>query len=422
MAAAADCYRELGKRRRSRRNRSVGKARSSSRRGRAAEALSSAREAITRSRALSSPVTSSRWPSTCARPSRSWTRAPRRHSPGRVARSSSQSRSTDTEARVSALGTLGLRNALQGLHNGRTRELEEALALARQAELENQIGRAYVFLGMAVVPASGHLLRCGDRSRLRSRFCEETRPRCSGNDVLLAMRGLARAGGGAAGTPTNATASQVLARNVQPLYACRCSSSSGFVRARRGDPDAWTPLERSGRARRAKQDSCGGSSPVAAAKAEAAWLERKPEVIRRGDGDARSIVALERHALMAGRRARILAQPSGHRCRRHSTDAREPVSRASCKATGIALPRTVDRSRVPLPSGACASPREMTSALLRRFRGAERASEHVPPQTSSPVDCGSAASDVARGPRATTARQSAQDSRAREIGRPRASS
>ena len=52
------------------------------------------------------------------------------------------------EAYVSALGTLGALRALRGSSAGRA-QLERSLELATEAGLENQVGRAYLFLGMA---------------------------------------------------------------------------------------------------------------------------------------------------------------------------------------------------------------------------------------------------------------------------------
>ena len=194
-----------------------------------------------------------------------------------------------TEARVSALGALGLREALQGSHEGRT-QIEEALALAQEAELENQIGRAYVFLGMA---ASRERSLAAMRRSLTPAlaFCEE-RDLDAWDDVLLAMRGWLELEEGD-WNAANATASQVLARNCN-LSTLQMLVVLGLLRARRGDPDAWTPLNRAGEL----ADETGQlwwTSQVAAAKAEVAWLERKPDVIAEATETA-FVVALERRA------------------------------------------------------------------------------------------------------------------------------
>jgi len=194
-----------------------------------------------------------------------------------------------TEGRVSALGTLGLREALQGSREGRKR-IEEALALARTAELENQVGRAFVFLGMA---ASRERSLAAMRRALTPAlaFCEE-RDLDVWDDILVAMRGWLELEEGD-WDATNATASQVLARNCN-LSTLQMLVIVGLLRARRGDPDPWTPLNRAGEL----ADETGQlwwTSQVAAAKAETAWLERKPGVISEATETA-FVVALERRA------------------------------------------------------------------------------------------------------------------------------
>ncbi len=179
--------------------------------------------------------------------------APRRHSLWARRALELAEQVGSTEARVSALGTLGLRDALQGSHEGRT-QIEEALALARRAELENQVGRAYVFLGMA---ASRERSLAAMRRSLTPAlaFCEE-RDLDAWDDVLLAMRGWLELEEGN-WDATNVTASQVLARNCS-LSTLQMLVILGLLRARRGDPDAWTPLNRAGELARRSQDSCGG--------------------------------------------------------------------------------------------------------------------------------------------------------------------
>src|SRR5207247_3646544 len=54
----------------------------------------------------------------------------------------------DEEVYVSAVASLGASEALHGDPDGR-RKLEQSLALATEGGLDNQVGRAYVLLGMA---------------------------------------------------------------------------------------------------------------------------------------------------------------------------------------------------------------------------------------------------------------------------------
>jgi DNA-binding CsgD family transcriptional regulator/tetratricopeptide (TPR) repeat protein len=178
-----------------------------------------------------------------------------------------------TDARVTALGTLGLSEALSGSPGGLA-QLERALSLAQAEGLESQVGRTFVFLGMAasrersLSRMRGHVLAALD-------FCEE-RDLDVWDDILLAMRGwLELEEGDWDGAA--ATVTRVLARNCV-LSSAQANIVLGLLRARRGDPDPWTPLARASEiAERAEQ--LWWTTQVASAQAEAAWLEGRPDVV-----------------------------------------------------------------------------------------------------------------------------------------------
>ena len=181
-------------------------------------------------------------------------------------------RISDPEATVIALATVGVAEALRGA--GGADKLEQALALAREHALPYQEGRVHIYRGMA--GCRGRSLDQMDRAREAGQaFCDENDVLASSR-YLLAMRSwieLERGHWDEAGE----TASRVL--------SLRCAMSCvqarivlALLRARRGDPDPWTPLaaaepvvERSGQ--------LWWQWQLAAAKAEAAWLEGRPEAI-----------------------------------------------------------------------------------------------------------------------------------------------
>jgi DNA-binding CsgD family transcriptional regulator/tetratricopeptide (TPR) repeat protein len=179
----------------------------------------------------------------------------------------------DREVYISALGSLGASEALRGEAEGR-RKLEQALSLATAGGLVNQIGRTYVLLGMAA---------CRERSleNMAARvypalaFCEEHDLAVWGR-ILLAMKSWLELEQGAWDHAADTT-SLVLSQQCT-LSSLQAQVVLGLLRARRGDPDPWTPLAEADRVAQATTQ-LWWTSQVAAAQAEAAWLEGRPEKI-----------------------------------------------------------------------------------------------------------------------------------------------
>jgi hypothetical protein len=144
----------------------------------------------------------------------------------------------DVEASVSALGSLGAIESLRGSPEG-TVKLERALETAVQNELHFQAGRAYLYLGMAGCRARS--LGAMERVALTGRaYCEEHGVLGLGR-YLLAMRSwieLERGDWDEAAT----TVSLVLSEQCT-LSSAQARIVLGLLRARRGDPDPWTPLD-----------------------------------------------------------------------------------------------------------------------------------------------------------------------------------
>jgi DNA-binding CsgD family transcriptional regulator len=178
-----------------------------------------------------------------------------------------------TEARVAAQATLGLRESLDGGPGGWDR-LEETLDEARRAGLETQVGRTYVFMGMAA-SRERSLARVRQSVLPGLAFCDE-RQVSLWDDILLVMRGWLELEAGD-WDDAAVTVQEVLARNCL-LSSTQAKVVLGLLRARRGDPDPWTPLAEAAEVAE-RTGQLWWTSLVAAAQAEAAWLEgRRNEV------------------------------------------------------------------------------------------------------------------------------------------------
>ena len=178
-----------------------------------------------------------------------------------------------TEAFVGALASLGVSEALRGSPQG-IRKLERASELAMKHRLDWQLGRIYIFLGMAGCRARSleQMTKAAAEGRA---FCDERDVLASGRP-LLAMRSWIELERGewdnAAGTASIVLSEKCTMSCVQARIVV------GLLRARRGDPDPWTPLAEA----ETVADRTGQLWwlwQLSAAKAEAAWLEGRPEAI-----------------------------------------------------------------------------------------------------------------------------------------------
>jgi DNA-binding CsgD family transcriptional regulator/tetratricopeptide (TPR) repeat protein len=195
----------------------------------------------------------------------------------------------DTEILVHALNNIGTMEFLQGAPEGREK-LERSIRLGEAAGMEEHVGRAFINLAWAVSRTRSYALR--DRLAAGIEYCTER-----GLDLwvlyLLAFRARVELDRGqwteaadsasfVLGHPRDATLLRMLALVVL-----------GLVRVRRGDPERWEPLDKAlGLAEAAGE--LQWIAPVAAARAEAAWLEGDSGEI---DGETRA--AFER-ALQVG--------------------------------------------------------------------------------------------------------------------------
>jgi DNA-binding CsgD family transcriptional regulator len=172
----------------------------------------------------------------------------------------------DRETCLSARATLGAAAALHGRPAGAD-ELERCLTLALAAGLENHVGRTYVLLGMA---------GCRERSLERMESCvEPALAYCEERDldvwgrILLAMQSWVALERG--DWDRAADTAQLVLMEDCTLSCLQARVVLGLLRARRGDPDPWTPLSQA----RDVAEQTGylwWKWQVAAAHAEAAWL------------------------------------------------------------------------------------------------------------------------------------------------------
>jgi DNA-binding CsgD family transcriptional regulator len=178
----------------------------------------------------------------------------------------------DLDSLLGAESTLGAALALRGAPEGMQR-LERVAELAREHGLEHHVGRISVFIGMAA-----------SRERSLERMEHVVLPGlelCEARDLpywgrfLLAMRSWLELEhcdwDAAAGTVDLVLSQFCTLSNTQARVVL------GLLRARRGDPDPWSPLAEAEEVARGT-GQLWWLGQVAAAQAEAAWLAGRDEV------------------------------------------------------------------------------------------------------------------------------------------------
>ena len=196
----------------------------------------------------------------------------------------------DVEALVSALNSVGTIELLRAIPAGREK-LERSLELAVRADLDQEVGRAYINLSY-VLGRSGDW-RLGDRYLDKgSDFCRErgleawlTCLRATGATSDLAQGRWDQAAATAAAIIETGQES-----NIGPVVEALVVLA--LVRARRGDPD-YRPLLDRARAIADGVDDLQYLALVACARAEVAWLEGRLDAIA-SETDAAYALASER--------------------------------------------------------------------------------------------------------------------------------
>jgi len=183
----------------------------------------------------------------------------------------------DAEALVYALTNIGNVELLSGERN--VDKLERSLELGIQAGLDEHVGRAFVSLTWWSL--RGRAYATADRYFTSGlEFCTER-----GLDLwrfyLLAHRARSQLDRGHWDDAVAAAAPVLRDPRSSPVTRIAALSVLGLVRARRGDPDVWTPLDEAW-ALAKPTGELQRIEPVAAARAEAAWLEGRRDAV----GDA----------------------------------------------------------------------------------------------------------------------------------------
>jgi AAA ATPase-like protein len=197
----------------------------------------------------------------------------------------------DAECRLSAFVTLSLLGALRGSAEGR-RALQDALERGGPA---NHVGRLYTVLAMSA---------CRERSLERMAayvypglaFCEERDLSIWGR-YLLATRSWIELERGEWDAAAN-TATLVLAHRCT-LSSLQAQIVIALLRARRGDPDPWTPLAEADRVAEGT-GQLWWLWQVAAAKAETLWLEGRAAEIGAATEDVYRLALRLRSPWVAG--------------------------------------------------------------------------------------------------------------------------
>jgi ATP/maltotriose-dependent transcriptional regulator MalT len=179
----------------------------------------------------------------------------------------------ETETLIHSLNNVGTAEYTSGTRAG-VDKLEQSLALALEAGLDEHVARAYTNLATGSIAAREY--RRGDR------YLESGMAYCRERDLdswLFYMQGwlanslLAQGhwdDAGRCATEVLSRQSAAPALRIVPLIVI------GRLRARRGDPDPWGPLDEAATLA-AMAEEVQRLGPVAAARAEAWWLAGQPD-------------------------------------------------------------------------------------------------------------------------------------------------
>lgn len=197
----------------------------------------------------------------------------------------------DSEILAHALTTIGAVEFVAGVPEGREK-LERGLEIARRAGLNEQVGRAFVLLAWAAVRGRSYAL--ADRYlRAGIEYCSEL-----GFELLrlylLGYRARSQLDQGRWSEAVDSGALVLRVPRTSTVPRINALVVLGVVRARRGDPEQWAPLEEA-RELAEPTGELQRIAPMAAARAEAAWLEGKREMIAEAT-EAALELALRRRA------------------------------------------------------------------------------------------------------------------------------
>ncbi len=178
----------------------------------------------------------------------------------------------DDKSVVHALTNIGAAEYVLEVEGGREK-LERSLELAQEAGLEDGVAEAFCYLARGAGHAHAHALA--------ESYADAGIEYCSEHDLegwrpfLIAIRGMAELDQGRWDEAAESVA-PVLAGHGLGLATASALVTLGRLRARRGDPGQWAPLD-DALELAAPSGELARLGPVAAARAEAAWLEGRRE-------------------------------------------------------------------------------------------------------------------------------------------------
>ncbi len=199
----------------------------------------------------------------------------------------------ETEALAYSLNNVGTMKLLTGDPAG-AELLDHSLELADREGLEDHVGRAYLHFGWVMARNRAYWLE--DRVTAGIDYASER-----GLDLWwLYLHGYRGRADLDRGRWDDAAAAATLVRG-NPRDAFLLSTLAlvvlGLVRTRRGDPEAWPLLDEALELADSNEE-LQRAAPVAAARAEAAWLDGEPDRIA-GETDATFELALRRRSAWA---------------------------------------------------------------------------------------------------------------------------
>jgi DNA-binding CsgD family transcriptional regulator/tetratricopeptide (TPR) repeat protein len=175
----------------------------------------------------------------------------------------------DTEIAVHALATIGV--CQQDYE-----KLEQSLERARQAGLTEQVGRAFTLLARAAVESRSHAV-ANTHAEPGIAYCSERGLELSGL-YLVAYRARLELDQGRWPEAADSAAAVLRIPRTSTTPRILALVVLGLLRARRGDPGQWPALDEAW-ALAEPTGELARLGPVAAARAEAAWLEGDPALV-----------------------------------------------------------------------------------------------------------------------------------------------
>jgi DNA-binding CsgD family transcriptional regulator/tetratricopeptide (TPR) repeat protein len=216
----------------------------------------------------------------------------------------------DLESLVYALINIGTVEFLAGMPEG-TEKLERSLELAREAGLEEHAGRAFVAL-VWWAPRQRSLAPADRYLEAGLEYCSE-----HGLDLwrlyLVAYRARLELDQGRWDDAVESAAVVLRDPRTSPVPRILALAVLGLVRARRGDPDVWPPLDEAW-ALAEPTAELQRIEPAAMARAEAAWLEGRHDAVKNATESALELAVRRQASWVIGelacwrRRAGILEQ------------------------------------------------------------------------------------------------------------------